>query len=500
MKKILLGTSQMNPPRRCFNCSQSSCTICTLRLLAVSRLAANSFVMCILLPCLLVLSSCAVLRGERDYLPAEAMDKKLTYMPLVVDLTRYQPVQSPEGRPWQRPDLVVVIAASGGGYRAANLTAGVLMGLEDYESPQLNGRLLDEVDYFSTVSGGGFGVGAYLAMLRDYLAQYPDVTDLYGLSFESTLEQGISRTHEVHMQGLPQLTASYTSQMIANLFKARFIADIYGGELLEQQLEKDIFGDKNEVFRLNDIFIPINEPASKVKLPYWVANATIFQNGAIFPFTPDILARYKIIKYRYAQKEWQFPGSYADPQYGGELPVVVGMRTSANFPIAVPPTTLVSAGCEQPCYLHLLDGGLADNLGVNTALNLLERDKAHHKLLIVIDAYRDSPEPYSASGEQPGNADFLMRLGEIGIDSARNRLKSQLRQVARSLLCSRDADDVLTLYLDIDKYPEARAISTSLDITASEQQLLLQIGKELVENARPELDGFFRGDMRYQCL
>jgi len=454
----------------------------------------------LLLSIIFLLPACGVLQGKRDYVPATPIDKKLAYTPLVIDLERYQSVQSPEGRPWQRPDLAVVVAASGGGYRAANLTAGVLMGLERYNNPYLKGRLLDEVDYFSTVSGGGFGVGAYMATLRHYIAQNPGITDLRGLSFESTLDHGISRSTEMTVQNLPRLTASYTSEMIKNLFKARFIAGIHSGEILEKQLEKDIFGETHTTFRLNDIFIPNDEPASKVKLPYWVANATIFQNGAIFPFTPDILARYKIVKYRYEQKEQQFLGEYSDPAYGGELPVVVGMRTSANFPIAVPPTTLVSAGCEQTCYLHLLDGGLADNLGINTALNLLERDKAKRKLLIVIDAYRDNAEPYSTSGEQPGNADFLIRLGEIGIDSARNRLKFQLRQVTRSLLCSHGAEDVLTLYLDIDKYPEARAISTSLDITVEEQQLLLKIGKQLVENAGPELDAYFNGDKSYQCL
>ena len=447
----------------------------------------------------ILLSSCGVLQGNRDYLNAKANDRKIAAAPLNVDLSRYQSVQSPEGRPWQRDDLVVAVAASGGGYRAANLTAGILMGLERYTHPQLKSRLLDEVDYFSTVSGGGFGVGAYMASLRHFLYNNPDTTSLESLSFENYLHGGISKTKQVKVESLPRLTASYTADVIKNLFKARFVAGVHSGEILEQQLEKDIFSEPYDVFRLNDIFISADEPSAMVKLPYWVANATIFQNGAIFPFTPDILARYKIVKYRYGQKDYPLEGSYSDLAYGGEFPLVVAMRTSANFPIAVPPTTLVSAGCDQTCYLHLLDGGLADNLGINTALNLLEQDKAPHKVLIIIDAYRDNSEPYSASGEQPGNADFLIRLGEIGIDSARNRLKPQLRQITRSLLCARGAQSVLAIYLHIDKYPEARAISTSLDITETQQKLLLAIGKELVENVKPDLDKFFNEGAHYAC-
>ena len=57
-----------------------------------------------------------------------------------------------------RKDLVITVALSGGGLRAANLATGVLLALEQiHHEKKLRLNLLQEIDYFSTVSGGGFG-------------------------------------------------------------------------------------------------------------------------------------------------------------------------------------------------------------------------------------------------------------------------------------------------------------------------------------------------------
>ncbi|MEI7836280.1 MAG: hypothetical protein WCK05_07690, partial [Planctomycetota bacterium] len=75
-----------------------------------------------------------------------------------VDLSPYQSVQQRAG---QDPAAGMALACSGGGMRAANLVAGVLLGLEELKKePGSNANAPREVDYFSSVSGGGMGVGA----------------------------------------------------------------------------------------------------------------------------------------------------------------------------------------------------------------------------------------------------------------------------------------------------------------------------------------------------
>jgi len=66
-------------------------------------------------------------------------------------------------RPGQSDDLLVIVAMSGGGTRAAALGYGVLEELRRTEVT-LNGakrRLLDEVDVISAVSGGTFPAAYY---------------------------------------------------------------------------------------------------------------------------------------------------------------------------------------------------------------------------------------------------------------------------------------------------------------------------------------------------
>ncbi|WED43535.1 hypothetical protein [Legionella cardiaca] len=43
----------------------------------------------------------------------------------------------------------------------------------------------------------------------------------------------------------------------------------------------------------SNIFIPANS-RGPVQLPYWITNSTVYQNAAIFPFAPDVLAAYRV--------------------------------------------------------------------------------------------------------------------------------------------------------------------------------------------------------------
>src|SRR5262249_57717522 len=64
--------------------------------------------------------------------------------------------------------LLVILAASGGGKRSSAFSYGVLRGLRDY-AIRVNGkprRLLDELDTYAAVSGGSF-TAAYYGPYRD---------------------------------------------------------------------------------------------------------------------------------------------------------------------------------------------------------------------------------------------------------------------------------------------------------------------------------------------
>lgn len=409
-----------------------------------------------------------------SYPVAGAMNPDVENNPPQVELSQYQSVQSTIGRPRQRPDIAIAVAASGGGYRAANLTAGVLMGLEQTTDPHLKGNLLEEVDYFSTVSGGGLGVGYYLASLYNYLQEYGNSPFNPEFSFTNTI------------QSLPlrnPLDQDYSKEIFSSQ---------NSGEKIEDELSDAILKKNNGgTLLLGDIFIPRNGSPAAVKLPYWVTNATIYQNAALFPFTPDVLQKYAVQSYSY------HAATHSINNYGYDVPAAVGMTASASYPFAVPPVTLGSVGCKNnPCYLHLLDGGLADNLGVYTALNLLSQDTSKIKILIVIDAYKAALDPYSKQLLPPSNATIFWRILTMSTDAARQNIKENVNELAKDTLCHRNATNVIVIYLDLAQYPQARNVSTSFTITPVQQKILLQAGEDLVLKNKQfaELKQFLNGD------
>ena len=75
-------------------------------------------------------------------------------------------------------------------------------------------------------------------------------------------------------------------------------------------------------------------------------------------------------------------------------------------------------------YLHLLDGGLADNLGVITAIRYFKKNipkTIKRKLLIVIDAYQGRLGPFSRKERAPLVTEAVTRTMSIFLDSRRSR-------------------------------------------------------------------------------
>jgi hypothetical protein len=420
---------------------------------------------------LLLLSSCAAISEQAsealsshlqeasrnsNYPEAPTNQPELASSPPAVNLSYYKPVNT---RPFQQSNIAIAVAASGGGYRAANLTAGVLMGLEQVTNPHLEGNLLQAVDYFSTVSGGGFGVGYYIASLEDFRESH-EVNGPFTPQFSFTNT----------MNNLPEinpLDKDYSGQLF-------FGAD--RGQMIEENFANSILKTQHGTLTLGDIFIPQNS-SQLPHLPYWVTNSTIYQNAALLPFTPDVLAKYGINTYRYDNRTNVI-------QDYNSIPVAVGMTASASFPFALTPTTLGSRNCvgNSECYLHLLDGGIADNLGVYTALSLLRQDPAKTKVLIIIDAYAGHSQPFSQEEDAPSGSTLFWRIMGMGTDAFRQMIKPNINNLARVELCRGNTRNVLVIYLDLGNYAKAKAISTGLFLTPEQQKLLLNVGQSLVHD------------------
>ncbi|MCY2931464.1 MAG: patatin-like phospholipase family protein, partial [Planctomycetota bacterium] len=335
-----------------------------------------------------------------------------------VDLCPYQSVQT---RPGQDPAIGLALACSGGGMRAANLMAGVLLGLEElHKAPGGNANALREVDYFSTVSGGGLGVGAYLSSLQDFqrfggraqdyslaraLAPAAPLPPLDRQQTDPALREHLSHSYAQHAWG--ELMAPLT---LGRLHRGHFIERAFDDRIMGHRWREEKYAALPAASRpahngltVGDLFPSAGEPAPAVRLPIWIPNATNLLNGAIFVFTPEQLRAYKIVEYTHrlqavkadVDDPWcprDEAQARAYDEFIAGFPMGAAVAVSNSFPLAIPPPVFRSVMSPEYPYLYLTDGGLADNLGVYTALRMLKTEPGagvRHKGLIVVDARND---------------------------------------------------------------------------------------------------------------
>jgi NTE family protein len=261
-------------------------------------------------------------------------------------------------RPGQSDDLLVVLAISGGGTRAAALGYGVLEELRRTEV-MVNGvkrRLLDEVDIISAVSGGTFP------------ATY------YALRGEKTFEEFevrvLSRNLEMELAKRIILNPANWFRLPSGTFgKSDLFAELYDETIFNHAT----FGDLQQA-----------------NGPFVIINGTDVTSGARFTFTQD-----------------QF-----DAICGDLSRVTLGraVATSTALPPLLTPITLENRGgtCgrkapawqaaaeaavgksetpgrallrartlqsyENPArpYIHVFDGGLSENLGLSEMIRAFE--------------------------------------------------------------------------------------------------------------------------------
>src|SRR5262247_3905226 len=251
-------------------------------------------------------------------------------------------------------ELFVILAFSGGGTRAAAFSYGLLEALQAVAYPRAGGparSLLEDVDVISSVSGGSFTAAHYA---------------LFGPSgFKQFEEDFLYR----NIQGKLIL------KVLAPWNWFRLMRSDYSRIDMAAELYDDV------VFH-GATFGTLLERAPD-RRPYVLLNATDMTVGARFEFTQD-----------------QFDLLCSDLS---QVPVARGVAASSAFPVLLSPMTLHNYAGGAPCddfrpprwltnglesadqprrmalarnllsyrtraqdqpYVHLLDGGLSDNIGL----------------------------------------------------------------------------------------------------------------------------------------
>ena len=263
---------------------------------------------------------------------------------------------------------VIVVAASGGGIKAAAWTTRVLTGLEEH-NPRIFG---DSVRLISAVSGGSVG-----AMY--FVSEY----DANGTGLPSdamTLEKAVARSEASSLDDIAWgLVYPDFLRVFVPVFK-----HLDRGEALEAALSRELPNRKHHLWSpLSDW----REGVLEGWRPAVVFNATVVESGERFLLGTTDLSH---AVGRTSLRDSQFP------QFAvRDVSLVTAARLSATFPYVSPAARPDIAGTQ----IHVVDGGYTDNYGMATLLTWLDEalrapgNPVHRVLIIEIRASPPASEP-----------------------------------------------------------------------------------------------------------
>jgi NTE family protein len=439
--------------------------------------------------CLLLVGCTAHYRVNQPYAPAGAVGAG--------------PSQSTAGAT-RSDSLLVGLAFSGGGTRAAAFAYGVLEVLAEayIQSEGRELRLLDEVDVISSVSGGSF-TAAYYGLFGDRI-------------FEDYADKFLYRDVEGHLTWSLLSPLSWFKLGSAKYDRSDLAADYYDEILFEGKTFADVHARNGP--RLN-------------------INATEIALGVQFTFDP---AQFALICSDYTK----FPVSRAVTA-SSAVPILFSTVVLRNYagtcPFEFPPWAKAAqasadsssraahlarqmakyADREAKPYIHLYDGGLSDNLGVRPFINRLSMAgnswqlakvmgaaDTHRMLVIVVNAQSELSDEFqksdinlslfdaiNASSSIPLNeysfeSLTLLRLAFEGIRT--QLIKGRCKEWAEMRRSTEGCDDfkVHLVEVDFDKLAdikrrqEMKRLPTSFRLSVKEVDDLRASAREIMTDSK----------------
>ncbi len=405
--------------------------------------------------------------------------------------------------PRNTDDLFIALALSGGGTRAASLSYGVLDVLHRLPAPGVPRRsLLSEVDLLSSVSGGSF-TAAYYTLFGDRL--FEDFKQRF-------LLRNIERDLALNVF-LPPTAFRHFSPYFDRIDAA---ASIYDRILFDRKTFRDL--------------------ALRKRKPLVVLNATNMSLGTPFDFTEE-----------------QFEAIGSDLS---SYPIGWAVASSSAFPFLLSPVTLKNFGSgdvpqwvqdaledgpefresylraqawketsdsKAHPWLHLLDGGLADNIGARFITRsmsvtggwlqqLLARRKVRQLLIVTVNAQTPPDTSMDERRPGPGLVDVLFRTSSVAMDNYTDDTIEQVTQVLREYrngalvggedgcggqpLCNicyfpvpSQRLELFVVNVDLDQLPDARMreeawkVPTNFNLSRQQVDLMIHSGQTLLEKS-----------------
>jgi len=359
------------------------------------------------------------------------------------------------------------IAISGGGSRASVFSAAVLFELQRY-------GLLQQVDVISSVSGGSFTAAYYVLSCGDPRNTPPTV-------------EGSARPRWDPDVVFPKLQKNLIYKWVRNSFWIvhifRYWLTYYDRTDVMAWIVADTLYDtswfKGRGFHFKDL---------NPQRPYLILNATNNTEHAggtrVFCFTKEC-----------------FDKLQSSIDY---YPIAHAVMASAAFPAVFQSVTLKDYSRKEDWYVHLIDGGASDNLGITALEEILEHktNPQSRKLIIVIDAHKAN---YGKDPRDPDPRSLLDYYIDSNVIDAYQTLMSELRygrtDNLQKWLEENNGKLIHLKFEDLEGgYPElyetVTMIKTNLKIKKNEAACLKYAARILVQEKMEEL----RADPQWRDL
>ncbi|MGP8200262.1 MAG: hypothetical protein ACLQU4_12255, partial [Limisphaerales bacterium] len=240
-------------------------------------------------------------------------------------------------------------------------------------------------------------------------------------------------------------------------------------------------------------FVPYRFKDLNPERPYLILNSTSgteddpqgLRYGDVFTFTRDDFKKYL--------------NSSID-----DYDLSHGVMGSAAFPAVFSFVTMrdfrVCGTKAVPYYLHVFDGGNADNLGLESAKKIIlaNRDRYRHFIVLVVDSYT------TAGGASRTKADVRNRIVDMNFVKAFDTLLSALRQqeieeFESGILDGQDLASKMTFWdinfhdvRDAELRAKANRIPTTFKLKPQEAEVIQQCVNDLVRPDNPKLQEILR--------
>lgn len=372
----------------------------------------SRYTACVLVACSLLLSACGSFPVNP---PLEHYDPLTGY--------RFDPIPD---EPDKRDEMFVILVFSGGGTRAAALSYGVMEALHDtpihWQAQDLS--LLDEVDVISSISGGSFPAAYFALRGTDTFSEFPDKF-LYRPVQTDLLKRALNPA------SWPKLASSSygRSDLAAEFYDEEIFDGTTYGKLISDHRRPFVILNATDLMTgtqfsfVQDQFDLLCSDLAGVKLARAVAASSAFPGG----LTPLTLKNYAG-SCNYQQPRWV--GSAIKDRTSR----INARRTArADQRIAYAKTVIdpkTSQARPLLPYIHLTDGGVADNIGLrepltaitnkNNAWSVLSRidlKQVNKLVVIVVNAATNPESELDQTPEVPGLLETVTKVATIPLDN-----------------------------------------------------------------------------------